>query len=203
MADKNVVLWAVRHGTTELNADNCFRGKANPSLDEKGRKDAEVARDFLKDKFIGDVYSSPKLRTTQTAETIGLPYTTVDDLMALNVGDFSGKPKNKENTDAINYYIDHPDEKIPGGESLNQFRSRVRPLFNEAIQRFEQTGFPCLFIVHSSIIHELGQVFNDDHHSSRVKPGGIASLVWDESGLHAEPTFKPLKISKNKADTIS
>jgi len=208
MSDKQIVLVAARHGQTALNKNHCFRGTANPPLDETGFKQANTAGHYLKGIELGEVYASPKTRATQTADAIirqigSECYETIDDLMALDVGEFSGQPKSPENVAKIEQYINTPQLSIPGGESLDEFRGRVRPLFIEALNKWQKTGLPCLFVVHSSIIHELGQMFNDDHHSARVEPGGVSVVYLDDGELHAEPIFRPLQKSGNKVDTIS
>ena len=203
------VLYAVRHGQTTLNASNCFRGTANPPLDETGRGDAHELAEFLEPRQLGYVYASDKLRTRQTYEILHIhgicscDAQFLPDLRALNVGNFSGKPKNRENTEQMEWYADNPDEVIPGGESINQFRARVQPLFLAGLQIFDKTGVPPLFVVHSSLVHELGNFFNHDHHSSRVEPGGAAAVFVRNGELRAEPIFKPKKAGENKADTIS
>jgi broad specificity phosphatase PhoE len=208
MSDKQIVLVAARHGTTTLNASNCFRGNVNPPLAPEGFRDANKASHYLSGMKFSSIYTSPRLRATQTADAIvrnqnNQEYTEIPDLAALDVGDFSGQPKSPENVRKIEQYIDNSHIPIPGGESLDAFRARVRPIFVEAIKQFDLTGLPTLLVVHSSIIHELGSMFNDNHHSSRVEPGGIAAVYYDDGDLHAEPIFKPLKIKQGKADTIS
>jgi|SRR6266850_1487083 len=207
MSDKQIVLVALRHGQTTLNATNCFRGAANPPLDNTGFKQANAAAYYLQGMEFSAIYSSPRTRATQTATAVSNKkheaFVELPDLVALDVGSFSGQPKSPENVRKIEQYIQNPDISIPGGEALNEFRCRVRPIFTEAIQMYERTGLPCLLVVHSSIIHELGQMFNDDHHSARVEPGGVAAVYYDDGEFHAEPIFKPLKVSKNQADTVS
>lgn len=207
MSDKQIVLLCARHGTTVLNASGCFRGSANPPLDDEGFRDANVSAHYLSGIEVGPIYSSPRLRATQTATPIAAKqnreFHELPDLVALDVGDFSGEPKNAENVAKIEYYIQNPDIPIPGGESLNEFRERVRPIFYEALAMYDMTGLPCLLVVHSSIIHELGMVFNNDHHSARVEPGGVSAVFCDEGEFHAEPIFKPLKKKQGSVDTIS
>src|SRR6267142_5783548 len=127
MSDKQIVLVAVRHGQTALNKNHCFRGSSNPPLDETGFKQANTAGHYLKGIELGEVYASPKTRATQTADAIirqigSECYETIDDLMALDVGEFSGQPKSPENVAKIEQYINTPQLSIPGGESLDEFR---------------------------------------------------------------------------------
>jgi phosphoserine phosphatase len=209
MSDPQIVLYLARHGTTILNANGCFRGNVNPPLDDKGFKDANTLAHYFSGIELGDIYSSDRIRATQTADAIvnrrKESYQKLPDLRALDVGNFSGKPKSPENVQRIEYYLDRPDISIPGGEPLNGFRDRIRPLFSEAIEMYNNTGLPCLFVVHSSIIHEAGTMFNNDHHSARVEPGGVAAVYFKDGKFCAEPIFKPLKkqLGQSKADTVS
>ncbi len=209
MSEKQIVLYLVRHGVTLLNKNHCFRGTENPPLAPEGFQDANKAATYFSEIDLGEIYASPRLRATQTATTIanrrGQSFTEIPDLAALDVGDFSGKPKSPENVAKLEHFLQNPDTQIPGGESLNDFRGRIRPLFGEAIEAYNKSGLPCLFVVHSSVVHEAGQMFNNDHHSARVEPGGVAAVYSTDGEFHAEPIFKPLKQKpgQSKADTVS
>src|SRR5258708_40164023 len=61
------LVYALRHGTTQLNEDNKFRGWIDISLDDKGRTDAEAAAEFLKDKGIIAIRCSDLARAIETA----------------------------------------------------------------------------------------------------------------------------------------
>src|SRR5208337_2441790 len=121
-----VIMYALRHGSTELNEDNKFRGWANPPLDAKGKKDAATAATFLKGKGIKAIYCSDLARSVETAAivstVIGVPGEPVSDkrLRPWDVGYLSGKDKD-EYDDVLQYHIDRPKEPIKGGESLQQF----------------------------------------------------------------------------------
>jgi len=194
--NKTAVLYALRHGETTLNAQNKFRGEANPPLDENGKQAAREAVSWFGDKPIGYILSSDKLRTRQTIK----PYLEMwnrDDVIfteqfrALDVGDFSGKEKNEANLQAIQYYIDRPELDIPGGESINHFRSRVQPLLATGVNLAQKAGAPTLLVAHSSIIREIGNFIHNDRHSARVEPGGIAAVFYENGRLRAEAVSKP------------
>jgi len=195
MSEKLIVLYCARHGRTALNADNCFRGKNNVPLDAQGYRDAHKLANYFEGIEIGGIVCSDKMRAHDTARIIGqrkgMAVHPTPSLQALNVGDFSGQPNTAENVAEIQRYTDNPQRCIPGGESLDEFKSRVRPALAEALEISDRTGIPWLVVGHSSIVHEVGAMFNEDHHSSLVNPGGVAAVYLENGQLKAEPIFKP------------
>jgi broad specificity phosphatase PhoE len=199
----NVVLYCARHGSTELNQANCFRGNADPPLSALGFREANQLAHYAQAIDFSFVVCSAKTRAKQTADTVVVakkvdgenchdltPFPN-ERLFAWNVGKFSGKPKDKENLDELQNYIDDPDLVVPGGESLNTFRGRVRPLIQEAIETSDEFGCPGLLVVHSSVIHELGEVFHKDHTAALVKPGGLVAVYYSNGKLNVEAIFRP------------
>jgi len=191
MNTDRLLAYFVRHGTTTLNATKCFRGPFDPPLDEKGFQDAAKLKEWFKDKELGEAYTSPKLRAQQTAGVLLEPHEIepiVDpNLVAWNVGHLGGKPKAAHN-DEIDYYQNHPDEPIPGGESLNAFKTRLRPTIRHIIKRGMETGLPSIAVAHSSIIHEIGAMFHGHHGAVLVHPGGVVGVFYNAAeGLHGQP----------------
>ena len=58
----------VRHGQTEMNAQNLYFGKLNPPLNELGIDPAYMAQEKLSNIAYDCIYSSPLERTRETAE---------------------------------------------------------------------------------------------------------------------------------------
>ena len=147
------VAYFVRHGSTELNDAGKFRGPIDVSLDENGRQQAEQLADFLKNKKFSAVYYTSKKRSKQTVDPILEKSKTkvkpkmVKDFDPFNVGDLAGKPKDQENIATIRYYQDHPDEKVPGGERLNDFRKRTDPKIKMALKKGESSNYPIRFLL--------------------------------------------------------
>ena len=203
-----VVFYVARHGRTQLNAQKAFRGSANPPLDSVGIKEAHKLADFFSDKEISHIICSDKQRATKTAEIIAkskdIPTHQLACLRALNVGDFSGKPRNEESEAELQKYLDSPDTVIPGGESLNDFKRRIAPCLQNAIHMFCECGVPPLLVAHSSVVHETGAVLKGNHKSILVEPGGAIAIYFDGTKLDAKPIFKPLRVaSGTKASTIT
>jgi probable phosphoglycerate mutase len=207
--DAQVVCYIGRHGRTSLNASNSFRGNANPPLDEVGIKQAHELADFFSSKQISHIFCSDKQRAVKTAEIIAqakgnCPVHQSEQLRALDVGTFSGQPRNSKSEAALQQYLDSPDTKIPGGESLNEFKARIGPCFEAAIKMCMECGAPPLIVGHSSVVHEAGSLTRGDHKSVLVQPGGAIALFIKDGKVQAEPIFKPLKVSQgNKAKTIT
>ena len=199
MSHKLVAMF-VRHGSTQLNDQGKFRGPLDVDLDEKGKKQAAEVAHHLKGRSVGPVFISSKKRTKQTAD-IALPgkkTKTVKDFDPLNVGDYAGKEKNAENMKAIEHHQNNPDEKIPGGESINDFRKRVNPKIKMAIKRGEEGRHPSVSFVHSSIIHQVGHLLHGDHNAVKVKPGGSVGVFKSPMGYTARPLTKASESEEDK-----
>ena len=64
------MIYFVRHGETDYNVKGIAQGQLDIPLNEKGRADAEVLSDMLKDYKFDVIYSSPLSRAKETAEII-------------------------------------------------------------------------------------------------------------------------------------
>jgi broad specificity phosphatase PhoE len=197
MADEKndqVVAYVVRHGTTKLNEENRYRGQKNVPLDDQGKKDAQEVTKFLADKPIGQAFSSPLSRATDTAKEVlksrGIKATKSDALLPLDAGKFTGMKKDDAKAN-MKYYHDHTDVRIPGGESIDGMHKRVRPILFKAIRAGIRTGKPSLISAHSSVIHSLGAILHDDHKAALVEPGGVVEITWNGKTFDAKPVLKP------------
>jgi broad specificity phosphatase PhoE len=123
----------VRHGQTEWNRVERFRGRADLSLDETGRRQAEAAALRLKGEKIAAIYSSPLKRTIETASILArqlkLPVQPFEGLLDIDFGSWQGlSPEEAAQQDSQLYkkWLEHPDEvSFPNGESLDIVRQRV------------------------------------------------------------------------------
>lgn len=208
MLPNSTLTYIARHGRTALNASGAFRGNANPPLDSVGIQQAHELAELFSKIDISHIFCSDKIRAVKTAEIIaaikGCPIHKSESLRALNVGDFSGKPRNAESEAALQEYLDSPDTTIPGGESLNQFKARIGPCIAEAIRICEECGVPPLIVGHSSVVHEAGSITTGNHKAVLVQPGGAIALHVQNDRLQADPFFKPLSVSQgSKAKTIT
>ena len=191
---ERVVAYFVRHGSTILNSENKFRGWMDVPLDTNGKEQAQKVAEFFQKIALGDAFTSSLERAVQTAqitlEPKGLYATPSDELRPINVGELEGKLKS-EHRKLVNYLQKHPNEKFPGGESLNGFRSRVRRPILGGIKNGVESPLPSIIFAHSSIIHEVGNLVHQDHNKVLVKPGGIVAVSFDGKAFRASAIFKP------------
>ena len=207
MPPNDPVVFIVRHGQTVLNAEKKFRGNANPPLDDTGIKQAHRLASIFKDIDISHIFCSDKQRSTKTAEIIaaakGAPVHKTEGLRALDVGTFSGQKRDATSEAELQKYLDQPDSQIPGGESLNDFKARIAPCLQEAIDLYCECGAPPILVAHSSVVHEVGSIAHGDHKSVLVEPGGVIAVYVTNGKLGAEPIFKPVKTVGTHAGTIT
>jgi broad specificity phosphatase PhoE len=193
-----VILYALRHGTTQLNEDNKFRGWIDVSLDDKGEKDAAKAAKFLSGRGIKAIYCSNLKRTEETAaivgDVLGLSPQSDARLRPWDVGELSGKDKT-ENDEELQYYSDHPKETIPDGESLQHFGDRSQNALDEYIEIARARG-PILLVFHTSNTVQLGNYCKGTGAIGRpesdevVKPGGVLAVTDLGNKLECEAILK-------------
>ena len=61
----------IRHGETDWNREQVFRGRIDVALNEVGLTQARAVQDSLKDTEIDGIYSSPLSRAFATASIVG------------------------------------------------------------------------------------------------------------------------------------
>lgn len=156
----------VRHGETEMNKENLLRGWDNPSLDRNGINEAKQAAQTLTKYPLYHIYAGDLQRTRQTAHIIGVKtHTAVTHIGALrpwNYGVLTGKPVNAESLATIQYYQDHPDEKVPKGESFNTFLKRYSvPVQAARSWALKHPHKAIVLVTHSRNLYPLRRILGD------------------------------------------
>ncbi|MFC1915949.1 histidine phosphatase family protein [Chloroflexota bacterium] len=137
----------VRHGETEWNVNEIFRGRIDVGLNETGIRQAELLAEYLSTIKLEAIYSSPLKRVLQTAEIIAgyhkLNVNTTPDLIDFNFGDWQGlshqEVRNKYKA-LYKTWINHPEQvRMPAGESLDDVRERAMGLVKNTIDRYKGT----------------------------------------------------------------
>lgn len=192
--DSNRTLFYIsRHGKTGPN-DEKLTGAVNPPLNSEGHRMANELADFFQKLPLVGIVTSPMNRSVETSmivgEAKGIQPHIDQRLKSWDMGHIPGLPVEPPSS-LIDHYVNNPDIRIPGGESLNQFRQRVHPVFQEAIKAFQHLRIPSLISAHDSVVREAGAVFNKDLESALVKPGGVVAIQHTPSGLRSIPVFKP------------
>ena len=181
-----IVAYFVRHGDTDANDDNVFRGDIDYGINKEGQKQAESLVPYFKGRQFSVSYNSSRKRTKQTLAPLlsskGMDSITTERLDSLDTGDLAGKPKTKENLDKLKYYKKHTNETIPGGEKVQDWRNRVDSELLMIIRRGEEAPSPALAGVHGSVIKELSRLLTGDMNKVGVDPGGVLGVYQTPRG---------------------
>ena len=193
------VAYFVRHGDTDMNDEDVFRGDYDPPLNEHGNSQAKLLVQFFHNVEPSAIYHSSRLRTKQTIDHIakskGLKPILTKDLDSLDTGNFAGKPKDKENNRKMKWYREHPDAKIPGGQTVREFQNNADDAFARLLKEGDQ-GKPIIAGVHGSIVKELGRYLHGDIKAAHVEPGGVVGVYKLPNGAYVA---KPL-LDENDGD---
>jgi len=138
----------VRHGETEWNVEEIFRGRIDIELNETGIRQAELLAEYLSDAKIEAIYSSPLQRALTTAEVVAshhkLEVRIAPGLIDLDFGKWHGLPHQEVKAKYKELYtewISHPHQvTMPDGESLNDVRKRAMAVVDEVITRCKGTA---------------------------------------------------------------
>lgn len=133
----------VRHGETEWNVEEVFRGRTDVELNETGIKQAKLLAQSLSETRIEAVYASPLKRARKTAEIISghhhLDVKIAPELIDMDFGPWQGLSRHEVSQKYPALYTEwanHPDKvKLPSGETLDDVRERAIRLVTEVIAK--------------------------------------------------------------------
>jgi broad specificity phosphatase PhoE len=196
----------VRHGETEWNVGEVFRGRIDIELNKTGIRQAELLGEFLSDVKIDAIYSSPLKRALKTADIIAR-YHNLDvkishGLIDFNYGQWQGLSLKEVKAKYKEFYLEwtsHPDQVIiSGGESLQDIRQRVTDLISQVI--IEYSGTVVLVahrVVNKILICALLGLDNSHLWNIRQDTCGITTFVHENGRFiltsHNDTSFlKPL-----------
>ncbi|MBI2430974.1 MAG: 2,3-diphosphoglycerate-dependent phosphoglycerate mutase [Candidatus Levybacteria bacterium] len=187
----------VRHGESEWNAKGLWTGLTDIVLSEKGRQEARLAGEKIKDIPINVVYNSKLLRAKQTWEEIQkvAHYQNVEmfEDRALNERDYgiyTGRNKwdvkkevGEEGFRKIRRSWDSP---IPNGESLKQVYQRVIPYYQSDILPKLREGKNILISAHGNSLRALIKYLEDisdaDIPNLELPTGGVYIYQINQNG---------------------
>lgn len=126
-------IYIVRHGETQWNKEEVFRGRKDIPLNETGQKQAEMVGLYFRNKGINRILSSPLVRAVQTAEavwkTTGVAVETKDAFTDINFGIWEGLPlrevEERYPGDFGAWKTSPENLMIENGETLETVRKRI------------------------------------------------------------------------------
>ncbi|MDE2019954.1 MAG: phage portal protein [Patescibacteria group bacterium] len=196
-AHKTGKIYILRHGATDFNgesnqSEDRIRGHLNVPLNEEGRVQAHLDADKLQDCGIQRIFTSDLSRARETGEIIGdrinVPNKSFYGLRPWNLGPEVQGKVTKDVMPVISQLVNKPDDKLPGGESFDQFQKRFFETFNGIVQRNKSRNIA--LVVHYRNL-KLLQALNPDGsidmgkfigHRQDDVPGSIHE--WDGRNLN-------------------
>ena len=152
----------VRHGQTEWNRVERFRGHVDVPLNETGLQQAERAAEAIRGRYrVAAIYSSPLRRAMRTAEAIGrrtgVPVEPLSDIVDLSFGEWEGKPREEVKAsypELFRLYVAQPQHlRIPGGETVRQLRARTSAAVEKLAERHRDDTV--VLVSHRMVCHTL------------------------------------------------
>jgi len=142
-------VYLIRHGATELSAEDRFAGSVDVLLSSAGREQARLLGSRLAGQPITAIYASPMKRTVATAELVaephGLPVATVDAVREIAHGRWEGKTRadvEREWCDEYERWEHDPYTFAPvGGESGLQVTARALPALMQLVETHRGAHF--------------------------------------------------------------
>ncbi len=196
----------VRHGETEWNVKEVFRGKIDVELNETGMRQAELLAEYLSYSKIDAVYSSPLKRALKTAELIAsyhkLDVEIAPGLTDFDYGEWQGLPHQevkKRYEELYAQWIKNPHQmRMPAGESLNDVSERAINVVNEVVARYGGTVVLVSHrVVNKVLICALLGLVNSHFWNIRLDICGITTFTYENKRFilaeHNNASFlKPL-----------
>lgn len=155
----------VRHGESEWNAKGLWTGWTDIGLSNKGREEARLAGEKIKDIPFNLAFVSKLIRSKQTLDEIekvlgtALPREESQSLNERNYGIFTGKNKfeiekelGEEEFKKLRRGWDVP---VENGESLKQVYERVLPYYKEKIEPKLTEGKNVIISAHGNSLRAL------------------------------------------------
>lgn len=147
----------MRHGETEWNRQDVFRGTIDVPLNDAGVEQARKAALALRDEKIGAAYSSPLRRAMHTAELVAGPHGVTprahQGFTDYHFGQWQGVAKAEVKfkfKDVFDAWAVNPEQaRIPGGENFAAVRQRAVKALEEIIA--ENVGKTILIVTHRVI----------------------------------------------------
>lgn len=164
------MIYIVRHGQTDYNAEGRYAGKLDVPLNDKGREQANIIKEKLKNIKFDKVFSSPLIRAYETAKIISDNEIVIDYRIAeRDNGDLEGKLK-KDITENIDF--NDPRENRYNIESIIAFRKRINNFFDEITNLYKDKNV--LVVTHAGIgiyarCYFEGEPINQEYSKYKMK----------------------------------
>jgi 2,3-bisphosphoglycerate-dependent phosphoglycerate mutase len=198
----SMLLYLIRHGETQSNAERRIQGQLDVPLSDLGHRQGQAVVETLATVPLDAVYSSPLRRALETAQAIAerhsLRVHADPRLMELNAGTLQGKLLSELKGDSaaqLARWLPGGDEdfSIPGGESRRQLTDRGC----EAIRAMVRAGHrEAAVVTHGGLLSATMRALLDLPHPVppfSLQNGSITKLAVDEHGRFSLVSLNDVK----------
>lgn len=153
-------LYVIRHGQTMCNVENKYNCRLDEDINEVGIKQAENAREKVRDMDIGLIICSPMKRTMHTCEIINVNNVPVvyDNRLMERIGGVLTNTAIDDYyfTDYYNYYSTNI---LEGLESLPELFNRVHSFIDEVKEKYKEKNI--LLVTHGAVARAIQFYFEE------------------------------------------
>jgi broad specificity phosphatase PhoE len=178
-----------RHGETDWNVAEVFRGRIDVELNETGVKQAGLLGKYLSEVKVDAVYSSPLKRALKTAEVVAgyqaIEVNIVRGLIDFDYGEWQGLSHQEVKDRYEELYVEwlsRPEQvRMPDGESLEGVRKRTMAVIGDIIEnRYEgRVVLVSHRVVNKMLICALLGLSNSHFWNVRLDTCGISSFNYE------------------------
>ena len=195
-----MILYLIRHGETDWNAERRCQGFSDRPLNETGRRQAEATAARLSEIEVEAVYSSSLVRASELGQAVAnyhdLPVQTIDALKELNQGDFEGLALSdlveKHSAFLQRWFLDPADVRVPGGESMRELQTRAWAAIEEIVARHDSGAVVVVAhnLCNTALLCHIMQL--DLTHFRRIRQDEAAINVVEFGGRWPHPVVLSL-----------
>ena len=153
-----MILYVIRHGQTEANANHLFNGINEGDLNENGIQQAKELAKIVQTIDIDYIFCSPLKRTIHTANILNVknkPIYKDNRLIERDCGSYTLKPS-KLIQDKSKLYIKNENEYTEF-ESFDSILNRVESFIKELKEKY--TNENILIVTHGDIVFAFQEIF--------------------------------------------
>lgn len=145
------MIYIVRHGQTDWNVQKKVMGRYDEPLNEKGKQQAEEAKNSLKEMNLDLIICSPLKRAKQTAEIINrdrnISIIYDDRIIERDFGEFEGK-KTKD-FDFHRYWNYYKNDIYEQAENIQDFFKRIYEFLDDINNKYKDKNV--LIVTHGGV----------------------------------------------------
>lgn len=187
-------IYLIRHGQSLANVEGRFAGQTDVGLSELGVLQAKAVGEYLKDKGIDTIYSSPLKRASSTAEPLSKLISKPVILHQGIIEIFAGKWENLHFSQLEERFpksyrmwlTDIGNSHCDGGESMKQVRERMVSAVSELAEREE--GKTIALFIHAGcmrafLTHCLNMPVARMQELSWVPNASVTEVHWEDGNF--------------------